>query len=241
MNEIDIIRGPRGQVVKKTRVNHDSIIKLFGSGANLLIDANRSVQAESRLLDHKTQEGSSKLAVWRFLSMLPISLAWCFDTALCGDYGISKNILRLSLEETIKLIYYSEFPEAAHKQVVYSKDTDLVNISDMLKELNIPAKRGFLKLYGNLSNFYCHANFNIPPEIAYEENGNISIGGGSRYLPDTFENIVKQLLQLNANALKYTANRFPVILEDLEFLTKLNNYIQSMIEIKNDSEVTDKS
>jgi hypothetical protein len=228
MDDVDLIRGPRGEVVKKTRSNHELLIHLFNTGINLLINANKFLQPEADSIDPMTSEGSSKIAVWRFLSTLPISLTWSFDTALCGDYGISKNILRLSLEESIKLAYYSEFPESALKQVVHSKDKDEKNISEMLKDLDLPQKSGLLKLHGNLSNFYAHANFNIPPEIAYDENESVAIGGGSRYDPDIFKSIVKQLMILNCVVFKYIYHRFPTMYMNTNLLGELEKYFSSV-------------
>ena len=226
MSVLKGIREVRGVIANQTISHFPELVRLVETGIELLRESNWLVKPRDGSVNLKTSEGASKVAVWRFLSTLPISTTWCLDIALCGDYLISKNILRLALEESIKLIYYSAFPEHALKQIARSRSKDVITIPQMLKRIELAQEKGLLELYGNLSNFYAHANLNLPPELIYEEEGKVLIGGGSRFLPAIFEAICQQLIILLGNALKFVLLRFPELKRDHEWMERFKSFIE---------------
>ena len=137
MNSLPIIREPRKLIKSQTIDQFTQLITLFEIGISLLVDCTNILKDEGSSLSLETAEGASKYATWRFLSTLPISIVWCFDIAQNGDYLISKNLLRLSIEESIKLAYYATHPGQALRQIVQDRDSDEVNLSYMIEELNI--------------------------------------------------------------------------------------------------------
>lgn len=234
MSTIEQIRLPRQEVFNKTKKLFPKEIELFEEGISLLLECMENLQPEGEKTDKNTPDGASKFAIWRFLSTLPISLTWCLDIALCGDYMIAKNILRLSLEETIKLSYYSAFPNSALDQITKSRDSDDIRLSKMIKKLELEQQEGILGLYKDISNYYSHANLNLPPEILYEENQEIQIGGGSRFIQKTFRGIVSQLLILIAHTLKFTLLRYHQLLENDLWMKKTRLFLENIDYLIND-------
>jgi hypothetical protein len=226
MFHLNIIRKPRQEIYNKSKQQFAEIIELLENGIDLVVKCTEILQPEGDVTDRNTPDGASKFAVWRFVSTLPISATWCLDTALCGDYSISKNILRLSLEETIKLSYYSAFPDSALKQITRSRNNDEISIPKMLDQLELDHRKGILSLYGDISNFYSHANLNLPSELVYDEGGKISIGGGSRFIPSTFEAIVFQLIILIGNALKFVTFRYEILLKNDDWMKTFRFFLE---------------
>ena len=97
MNDLNSLRSQRRQIAEQTAKQCSDLIKLFEEGMSLLIDASEILEAREKNINRNTVEGASKTAAWRFLSTLPTSASWSFETALSGDYIIAKNILRLTL------------------------------------------------------------------------------------------------------------------------------------------------
>jgi len=201
MNNLDKLKSLRQKFYRDTISDFGKSLQLFYEGVSLLMDASDILVLTEKVSDHHTVDGASKTAAWRFVSTLPTSLYWCCEIAMSGDYGIAKNILRLSLEEFVKLAYYSTFPDKALKQVVRGRDSDEIDLGDMLKQLEFEHRSGILRLHGDLSAFYSHANLNLPHELVFKEHEEIQIGGGPRFSPDLFEPIIQQLIIIVANLL----------------------------------------
>ena len=237
MSSLDNIKAYRLRVMELTTTRFANFLVLFDEGVSLLIDASAILEATHKTTDHHTAKGASEAAAWRFLSTLPTSATWCFETALSGDYGIAKNIIRLTLEETVKLAYYITFPDKALRQVTLDRDKDEVDIADMLKSLEFEHRSGLIRLHGDLSTFYSHANLNLPTELIYQEQETrVLIGGGPRFDPDLFEPIVQQLLILVANALKYILIRFPSVSQNTAWLAQFEKYLPTVAEALPNSE-----
>uniref|UniRef100_A0A832H0P1 Uncharacterized protein n=1 Tax=Oscillatoriales cyanobacterium SpSt-402 TaxID=2282168 RepID=A0A832H0P1_9CYAN len=231
MSSFDNLKTQRRQIEKQTTKQFGKYLRLFDDGISLLIDATEILESTDKLTNHRTVEGASKTAAWRFLSTLPSSAIWCCETALGGDYGIAKNILRLTLEEAVKLAYYVTFPEQALRQVTQGRDKDDVDLAEMLRQLDLEHKKSLIRLHGELSAFYSHANLNLPAEMVfYEQGGRITIGGGPRFSPDLFEVIVQQLLILMTNALKYVVIRFPGLAENSVWAKRFEAYFPTVAE-----------
>lgn len=102
----------------------------------------------------------------------------------------------------------------------------------MLKELGNEKRTGVMRLHGDLSAFYSHANLNLPPELIYKEpDGRIVIGGGPRFDLDLFEPIVHQLLILIANALKDALLGFPKLAEHGEWSARFKETVSAMAAV----------
>lgn len=195
MSSFDDIKKLRFRIYQETIRRLDKYLRLVRDGTSLLIDASEILESEEKSADHRTAEGASKTAAWRFLSTLPTSSFWCCEIAMSGDYGIAKNILRLTLEELVKLAYYVTFPDKALRRVAQDRDSDEVNLADMLHQMDFKQRDGLMRLHGELSAFYSHANLNLPQELVFHELDNsIRIGGGPRFSPNIFEPIIQQLL-----------------------------------------------
>lgn len=229
MNSSETLWTLRRQISKRTTEKFAGLIAVFDDAISLLIDANAILEGLYSVTDHHTAEGASQTAAWRFLSTLPTSIGWCYFAALSGDYSISKNLLRLTLEEAVKLAYYVTFPDKALRQILRDSDKDKTNIKNMLKDLGNEQRSGLMRLHGELSAFYSHANLNLPPELIFKEpDGRIVIGGGPRFEPDLFEPIVHQLLILTANALKDILIGFPRLAEDGTWLARFEKIVPAM-------------
>ncbi len=225
MNNLDNLKTSRQQIYRDTMHQFGKQLHLFQEGCLLLMDASDILVDTEKKADHHTAEGASKSAAWRFISTLHTSLFWCCETALNGDYAISKNILRLSLEEMIKLEYYVAFPDMALKQVEQDSDKDEVNLAQMLRELDFEDRQNLLKVYGNLSALYAHANFNLPPELVFHELDNQTrIGGGPRFSPDFFDPIIHHLIAIVANSLRCVVIRFPYLADNQTWMNQLENF-----------------
>lgn len=222
----------RRQIHEQTIRQFGKYLQFFNDGISLLIDASEILESTDKTTDHHTSEGASKTAAWRFLSTLPSSSIWCCEIALSGDYSIAKNILRLTLEETVKLAYYVNFPEKALRQITQDRDKDEVDLAEMLRHLDFEHQKDLIRLHGDLSAFYSHANLNLPTEMVFhEEDSRIRIGGGPRFSPDIFEAIIQQLLILVANALKYIVIRFSGLIEDSTWMKRFENYVTTVAEV----------
>lgn len=231
MNNLDKIKAHRKQIRIQTTQQFEELIALFNSGIILLIDSSNIFAVDDIIQDRSTAQGASETATWRFLSTLPTSVLRSFEAALEGDISIAKSILRLSLEEAIKLAYYVEFPEKALQQITEDRDRDSVGFSDILDKLEFKEGKKLKKLHGVLSNLYLHANLNIPSELLHEENGIKYLAGGPIYLPDQFEAIVNQLLVIIAIAMKYIYKRFPKI--DLKWVGRLLEFLAKVDKVVN--------
>ncbi len=239
MNSLDKLKAYRRQVSEQTASQFAALLRLYDEGVSLLVDASGILESKNRVTDHHTADGASQAAAWRFLSTLPSSAIWCCETAIGGDYGIAKNILRLVLEETVKLAYYVSFPDRALKQVTLDSDKDEVNLGDMLRQLEFEHRSGLMRLWSDLSTYYVHANLNLPPELIYHEKGGaVLIGGGPRLDPGLFEPIMHQLLILITNALKYILIRFPSVAEDNAWLARFEKYVPAVAEALPNSNAT---
>lgn len=229
MNSSDTLWALRRQISMQTAEKFVELIAVFDDALSLLIDTNAILEGLYKITDHHTSEGASQSAAWRFLSTLPTSIDWCYFAALNGDYGISKNLLRLTLEEAVKLAYYVTFPDKALRQILRGGDNDETNIGNMLKALDSERRSGLMRLHGELSAFYSHANLNLPPELIFKESdGRTVIGGGPRFAPDLFEPIVHQLLILAVNVLRDISIGFPRLTEDSNWLAKFEKIIPAM-------------
>ncbi len=226
MNNLDTLRVLRQTIYKDTSKYFENYLEVFHTGMSLVLDASDMLVEKEKESDHRTSDGASKLAAWRFISTMPTSVIWCNETALCGDYGIAKNILRLSLEEFVKLVYYVTFPDKALRQVNHDRDKDEVDLASMLKQLDFEGRQGLLKLHGDLSAFYSHANLNLPQEMVYHiHDEQIQLGGGPRFAPELFEPIIQQLIIIVANTIKYMVIRFPYILDTEEWRVRFEEFV----------------
>lgn len=231
MNNLDKIKRSEKQIAEQTTKQFPVILQLFDDGISLLVDATAILEGSSKAINHHTQDGASQTAAWRFLSTLPISANCSFQIALAGNYLVAKHILRLALEETVKLGYYVTFPEQALQQIVRDSDNDHISLGRMLQQLDPQNQRGFIKLHGYLSTGYSHANLNLPPELLSTADGKpIYISGGPCFLPDVFEPIAQQLLILVANAVKFTLKRFPILFENANWTARALAFIKSILE-----------
>ncbi|MBM3152135.1 MAG: hypothetical protein FJZ96_08035 [Chloroflexi bacterium] len=232
MNNLAKLKSLRQKIYQDTTSNFGEHLQLFYEGNSLLLDASDILVSTEKVSDHHTADGASKTATWRFVSTLPTSLYWCCEIAVSGDYGIAKNILRLSLEEFVKLAYYSTFPDKALRQVVRDRDSDEIDLGDMLKQLELEHRSGILRLYGDLSAFYSHANFNLPRELVFEEpEKQIQIGGGPRFSPDLFEPIIQQLIIIVANSIKYVVIRFPYLIDDKVWMGRFEEFVPKAADV----------
>jgi hypothetical protein len=232
MNNLEKLDFLRQKYYQDTIKEFEKQLKVFNEGTLLLMDASDILVDTVEAPDIHTSEGASKIAAWRFLSTLPTSLFWCCDIALKGDYGISKNILRLCLEELVKLAYYVAFPNRALRQVVHEKDSDETDLGEMLMQLDFDKRQDIMKSYGDLSSFYSHANLNLPPEMVYDEpKKGIQIGGGPRYRPDLFEPIIQQLIIFIANSIKVIVIRFPHLLEDKAWKNRFEEFVLKAVDV----------
>lgn len=105
----------RQRIAQRTTEGYADLVVVVDSAISFLIDTVATLEGFYKVTEHHTAEGASQAASWRFLSTLPTSVSWCYYIALRGDYGIAKNLLRLSLEEAVKLSYYVAFPDRASK------------------------------------------------------------------------------------------------------------------------------
>jgi hypothetical protein len=231
MNNLDKIKNSEKQIAEQTTKQFPAIMQLFDEGISLLVDATTILEDSSKAINQHTQDGASQTAAWRFLSTLPISANYSFQIALAGNYLVAKHILRLALEETIKLGYYVSFPEQALQQIVRDSDNDHVNLSRMLQQLDPENRLELIKLHAHLSKAYSHANLNLPPELLFTADGKpIYISGGPCFLPDVFKAIAQQLLILVANALKFILKRFPILFENAIWTARALAFIKSILE-----------
>jgi len=231
MNNLDKLKSLRQKFYRDTISDFGKSLQLFYEGVSLLMDASDILVLTEKVSDHHTVDGASKTAAWRFVSTLPTSLYWCCEIAMSGDYGIAKNILRLSLEEFVKLAYYSTFPDKALKQVVRGRDSDEIDLGDMLKQLEFEHRSGILRLHGDLSAFYSHANLNLPHELVFKEHEEIQIGGGPRFSPDLFEPIIQQLIIIVANSIKYVVIRFPYLMDDKPWMNRFEKFVPKAADV----------
>lgn len=226
MNNLETLLAYRQKIHKDTLHLFGDQLDLFNMGISLLLDASDMLVETEKETDHNTGDGASKTAAWRFISTLPASLLWCSETALSGDYGIAKNILRLSLEEFVKMSYYTTFPEKALRQVTRDRDKDEIDLAEMLKQLDLENRQDILKLHGDLSAFYAHANLNLPQELVYRGLENqIQIGGGPRFTPEFFEPIIQQLIIIVANTIKCLVIRFPYVAENEKWMVRFAVFV----------------
>ncbi len=91
MSSLDNIKTFRRKIAEETTAQFSDLILLFDEGILLLIDASEILEASHKMADHHNAEGASEAAAWRFLSTLPSSATWCFETALSGDYVRTDN------------------------------------------------------------------------------------------------------------------------------------------------------
>ncbi len=232
MNNLETLDTLRQKYYQDTIKQFGGQLQVFNEGVLLLMDAGDILVDTEKAPDIHKSEGASKFAAWRFLSTLPTSLFWSCDIALKGDYGISKNILRLSLEELVKLAYFVTFPDRALRQVVHERDSDETDLAEMLQQLDFDKRQELMKLYGDLSSFYSHANLNLPQELVYDkpEKG-IQIGGGPRYRPDLFEPIIQQLIIIVANSIKFIVIRFPHLLNDMTWKNRFEEFVPKAADV----------
>jgi hypothetical protein len=232
LNSTSQIAQYRRGIYEKTVSEFPRYVQLHNEAIALLIDASGILEKLGMGANHDTAEGASKSAAFRFMSSIPTTAHWIIESARSGDYGISKSLLRLLLEESVKLAFYVQFPIEALKQVVRDRDTDDVDLSDMLDRLNIEKKAGVLRLHGQLSALYVHANLNLPTELLDKQaDGKIFLVGGPRYRADLFEPIAQQILILLVNTIKSILQRFPEVGEDTAWSVRLGAILPHIIEV----------
>ena len=226
MNNLDKLAYLRQKYYRDSKNQFSVYLNTFYDGLSLFIDASDLLVETEKVSNHHTVEGASKTAAWRFISTLPTSLFWCCEISLSGDYAIAKNILRLTLEEFVKLAYYVTFPEKALRQVAHGSEKDEVDLNNMLKEMDFEHRKNLMRLHGELSIYYSHANYNLPQELIFQESGKRpQIGGGPHYSSDLFEPIIQQLIIIIANSIKYMVNRFPYLLENETWLKRFEGFV----------------
>jgi hypothetical protein len=232
MNNLDNLKSLRQKIYRDTTSHFGKYLRLFYEGISLFLDASDILVSTEKVSDHHTMEGASKTAAWRFISTLPTSLFWCCEIAISGDYGIAKNILRLSLEEFVKLAYYVTFPDKALKQVIRDRDNDEADLGDMLKQLDFEHRQNLMRLHGDLSAFYSHANLNLPQELVFHEpEKQIQIGGGPRFSSDLFEPIIQQLIIIVANSIKYIVIRFPYLADNKTWMNRFEEFVPKAADV----------
>lgn len=205
-------------------------IEIFYRGISLLLDVSEILEHLYPIQDRKTSEGASQSAAWRFLSTSPTSSLRSFECALEGDFSIAKHILRLNLEETLKLAYYAVEPKEALRVINLDRDNDGIRFSELIKALELSESNGLGQLYGQLSNLYTHANLNVTEELVREKNGEIYIAGGPVENYEIFEAILQQLLMFIANIIKYLPISFPLLLEESWFLSGAE-FVREVIDL----------
>jgi len=211
---------------RKTEETFPELLDAVREAIELLIDATEVLVNSGARGEHRSPEGASRSAVWRFLSTLPSSATWCLEASVSGDSYIAKALLRLCLEEAVKLAYYGEQPAAALRQVMSGKTADETEIDEMIRALAPAREKEYMRLWGHLSNLYVHANLNLPPELIYEaESGEPQIGGGPRFDPQLFQPIAEQLLAFIVTALFAAARRFPELSGDSKWAEKVHNLV----------------
>lgn len=235
MDSYETLRVHRNAISRETSNRFPKHLAALAQAVNLLIDATEVIQRSEQRADHHTPEGASKFAVWRFLSAIPSAASLCIEAASAGDYFEAKTLLRLILEEAVKLAYYAEHPDDALRQVERSRDKDDIGLSLVVAQVAKDRGSGLMRLHGYLSAYYSHANVNIPPELIYlDDPQHPQIGGGPRFAPDLFEPIAQQLLLLVANALHAATKRFPSLDEDPRWSASFGSFTMSAASLMPD-------
>ncbi|MEW6083306.1 MAG: hypothetical protein AB1607_01805 [Chloroflexota bacterium] len=126
----------------------------------------------------------------------------------------------------MKLAYYVTFSDKALKEIVRDRDRNEINLGDMLIQLDFEHRQNLMRLHGDLSAFYSHANLNLPRELVFQEpEKHILIGGGPRFSPDLFEPIIQQLIIIVANSIKYIVKRFSYLVDNKMWMHRFEEFV----------------